>query len=138
MSAGPDGHGSATAGGVVSVTSVLRVVGGAASTRFAATREADRQHRAAVGGRVDHQRRRQPVRTARVRRGRPADSAVHRGAEGVGRDRTAGHLHDQPDLAVAGTGGDGDERWLRRRAGRGEQRRQGEQDKQDDEQDGPG
>ena len=136
MSAGPDGHGSATAGGVESVTSVLRVVGGAASTRFAATREADRQHRAAIGGRVDHQRRRQPAGQHGFGAG-VLGFPVHRGADGVGRDRTTGHLHDQPDLAVGGTGGDGDERWLRRRAGRGEQYRQDEQDEQDDEQEGP-
>jgi hypothetical protein len=57
---------------------------------------------------------------------------VHRGADGVGRDRTAGHLHDEPDLAVGGTGGDGDERWLRRRAGRDEQRGQDEKCRQDE------
>ena len=125
MSAGPDGHGSATAGGVESVTSVAARRRWRREHEVRPAREADRQHRAPVGGRVDHQRRRQPPGQHGFGAG-VLGLPVHRGADGVGRDRTAGHLHDQPDLAVGGTGGDGDERWLRRRAGRGEQRRQDE------------
>ena len=133
VSAGPDGHGSATVGGVESVTSVLRVVGGAASTRFAAPARPT----GSIGLPSADASTTSAAASALGQHGFDAGVLVlpvHRGADGVGRDRSAGHLHDQPDLAVGGTGGDGDERWLRCRAGRGEQ---GRQDEQDDEQEGP-
>ena len=82
-----DGHGTATAGGVESVTSVLRVDDGAVSTKFARPAEPDRQQRAAVGGRVDDQPQREPVRQHGLRRRRRRGRAVHRHGDGVGPDR---------------------------------------------------